>query len=816
MGLPNILQAIKLLKTYPDYRFVLDQACYIKPFLERYPEEGTTFRKFVDEGRLAIVGGTDVMLDVNMPGGESFIRQVLYGKGYFRKKLGVDVTTGWQLDTFGHHAQMPQLLKLAGYKSFWFFRGVPDNKVPSEFIWEGIDGSRIPAFWLPHGYTLTYGSPKSLPEFTKFIKEKFDALASYSRGPGRVGLAGADVSEPEEHLSRLVDEFNQQPDKPFHLRIAVPSDFEKLAAKRDMPVIKCELNPVFQGIYSSRIELKQYTRELEKLLTTAEKLGVLLHYLGVPVDDEVVWQAWEPMLFNQAHDLMSGVMTDHVYEDTVRGYDFSKRLAQEELESRIKNLSSKIDTQGEGPALVVFNSLGWSRTDVVFAKVEFPDRGVMAFKLVDPDGKEIPVQLTEAQYYEDNTLLRAEIAFIAPDVPAMGYCVYRLIPLKSVPDSAANKSVYGKDDFIENEHCRVEFDKLGGGIKNIFVKKSQWSVLKGPGNVVTIEEDKGDFWELYHPLDGGSNIAVKNRQFVPQRGRAIFSDEQKGEPGSAICGPVFSEFRITHPFGSNGTFGTVVRLYAGLHRIDIRTQILNNEQFVRYRVLFPTSIQEYRSVHEIPFGAIQRPEGIEFPAQNWIDCSNGNRGVALLNRGLPGNNTADGTIMLSLMRSTRIVAYGYGGGYEPGMSSDSGLESGKELTFDYSLVPHNGDWHQAGIYQDGVEFNNPLIAFTVPSHPGVLPGKWGFLEISHPNVVMSALKQGENGTVVLRIYEATGQPADGVKIEFSARVISSEEVNLMEEPIRKIKSVNNVVQLNLKPFEIKTIRLNVQQETVKT
>jgi len=181
MGLPNILRALALLKADPSYRFVLDQACYVRPFLERYPEEAATLRLFVDEGRLAIVGGTDVMLDVNMPGGESFVRQVLYGKGYFRSALDVDVKVGWQLDTFGHHAQMPQLMKLGGYGSFWFFRGVSDWTVPGEFLWEGIDGSRIPAFWLPHGYAHTYGSPQELPAFTDFFKQRFDALAPFAR-----------------------------------------------------------------------------------------------------------------------------------------------------------------------------------------------------------------------------------------------------------------------------------------------------------------------------------------------------------------------------------------------------------------------------------------------------------------------------------------------------------------------------------------------------------------------------------------------------------------------------------------------------------
>src|SRR3954466_12856567 len=123
MGLPNILTAVRLLKEHPNYRFTLDQVAYFRPFLERYPEEAAAFRKFVAEGRLQIVCGLNVMPDDNMPSGESFVRQMLYAKGYCRQELGVDVKVGWMLDTFGHHAQMPQLLRLAGYNSFWFFRG---------------------------------------------------------------------------------------------------------------------------------------------------------------------------------------------------------------------------------------------------------------------------------------------------------------------------------------------------------------------------------------------------------------------------------------------------------------------------------------------------------------------------------------------------------------------------------------------------------------------------------------------------------------------------------------------------------------------
>ena len=292
VGLPNILKAMKLLKEQPDYRFVLDQVAYVKPFLERYPDQERDFRKFLAEGRLQLVGGLDVMPDVNMPGGETFIRQMQYGKRYYREQLGVDVTTGWLLDTFGHHAQIPQLLTLAGFKSFWCQRGVNRPDHPSEFLWEGIDGTRIPAFWLPYSYGLLYGSPRSLPEFQAFVRQRFELLTRNSHGSDRVGLAGADITEPEEHLVPMIAAFNKKGDAPFVMRLGVPSEFEAVAAKQaERPVFRGELNPIFQGTYSSRIELKAWMRVMERKLVTAETLGALAHWLGSPCDDSALWRA---------------------------------------------------------------------------------------------------------------------------------------------------------------------------------------------------------------------------------------------------------------------------------------------------------------------------------------------------------------------------------------------------------------------------------------------------------------------------------------------------------------------------------------------
>ena len=347
IGLPNILTVLRLLKTHPEYRFALDQMAFIKPFLERYPEEAVDFRKYVAEGRLQIVGGTDIMPDVNMPSGESWVRSALYGKSYFREKLGVDVTVGWNIDTFGSHAQMPQLLKLAGFKSYWVSRGVPSKDTPPEFLWQGIDGTQIPMFYIGPAAGSFSGAPENSALFERYALDQFAALGPFTRGEDRLAWAMTSaVAEADVNLPDRVEEFNRKNGMPFTIRFGVPTDIESAVKSRGEPtvVVSGELNPIFQGIYSSRIEIKQWYREMERLLTTAEKLATVAGWLGVPVDRQGLEQAWEPVLFNQTHDQASGVMVDKVYTDAVRGYEFSQRLGHQMVGTWWDGVTSKIDT----------------------------------------------------------------------------------------------------------------------------------------------------------------------------------------------------------------------------------------------------------------------------------------------------------------------------------------------------------------------------------------------------------------------------------------------------------------------------------------
>jgi alpha-mannosidase len=813
IGLPNILKALYLLKKYPEYRFVLDQMCYVKPFIDRYPSEVATFRELLSQGRLQIAGGTDTMHDNNIPSGESIVHQYLLGKSYFRKRLGYDVTTGWALDTFGHNAQMPQILKLAGMKSYWFQRGVSSPETPSEFLWQGIDGTQIPAFWLPIGYSALIDVPAEVHEFAGLLKSRFDSLTPFSHGHERVLFAGGDVYEPKEKLPQLIAKVNQESSEPFHTRFALPADFEALVAKRtNRPVIEGELNPVFQGAYSTRIEVKQAIRNSERLLTTAEKLSVMASVLGAPPNHEELGQAWEPLLFNETHDLTSGVMVDKVYADSLQRYAQVRALAEKFIRNSLDSILSHTNTSGQGVPVVVFNTLSWPRSDLAEVDVSFTDAGVRQFALLDSSGKLVATQCLEVLRNEDGGIRQTKIAFIAQDVPAMGFAVYHAVPNVSSPigPPAQTRNTTREDQAsIENEFYRSTFNLWTGEMTSLILKEKNWEVLASSGNVVAREYDGGDFWELYGTLNGARFTSMKKPILAPRPAYTQWSSDSVGGTGTASSGPVFSEFHIRHPFGKN-QFATRVRIYRGLRRIDVSTELVNQEEFVRYRALFPTTVQNGTVTEEIPFGAIERPQNQEFPAQNWIDYSNGTEGLSLINQGLPGNNVTDGKLLLSLMRSTKLISYGYIGGYEPGVGSDTALGIGRKYTLNYALLPHAGDWRASTPWRAGMEFNNPFIVRTAAPHSGELPPKWSLVEVSGDDVVTSALKPGANGKVVIRVYEAAGQSHKGVHAYWRTPISDVHEANLIEDSGAPLSAEHDSFTFDLKPYEIRTFKLKLK------
>jgi alpha-mannosidase len=477
---------------------------------------------------------------------------------------------------------------------------------------------------------------------------------------------------------------------------------------------------------------------------------------------------------------------------------------------------ARVDTSGKGVPITVFNTLGWRRTDVTEVDVPFSDPGVQQIALFDAEGNAVPMQFLNVLRNDDGGVRQARIAFIAHNIPAMGYAVYHVVPnVAGPPEPSAQVHNTMRDDnaAIENEFYRARFNLWTGEMTSLVLKENNWEALAKPGNIVAREYDGGDFWELYGTLNGARFTSMKKEILSPRPAYTHWSSDFVGGSGATTSGAVFSEFHIAHPFGKN-QFATHVRLYNGLRRIDISTDLVNEEEFVRYRVVFPTTIRNGTAMEEIPFGAIERPERQEFPAQNWIDYGDGAHGLSLINQGLPGNNVADGKLMLSLMRSARLISYSFSGGYEPGVGSDSGLGIGGKYTLNYAVVPHAGDWRSASPWRTGLEFNNPLIARTVAAHAGDLPAKWGLLDVSNDDVVMSALKPGKEGTVVVRVYEAAGKPSHGVHANWRVAISQVHEANLIEDAGARVEAQRDSFAFDLKPYEIKTFKLTLQPATI--
>jgi alpha-mannosidase len=521
------------------------------------------------------------------------------------------------------------------------------------------------------------------------------------------------------------------------------------------------------------------------------------------------------VLFNETHDLASGVMTDHVYDDTVGSYAYAERRAGAIINAKWDVLTSRIDTRGPGAPVLVFNPLGWRRTDAAFVDLEFGEGNVTGVSVTDAEGQTVPSQIVESTRYWDGGLKTARVVFVARDIPALGYSTFSAAAAKSSTTGAGEQTEIpaprpaSGETILENGLYRMSVDSQSGAITGLVYKPASWNVLAGRANVVSREEDRGDLWEPYKGLDGGSRIAMTNQQKVPLRGKAVYSDEGAGGTGTVFIGPVVSEFRVERPFGT-GKFATTIKLFQGLRRIEMTTRLVNQEKYVRYQAHFPTSIKDGKATHEIPFGAIDRPNAIEFPAQNWADYSDGHRGLAVLNVGLPGNLVSEGTMLVSLLRAHTLGAYGFGGGYERGMTSDTGFQLGRERSMRYAMIPHDGNWRDAGVVRDGWEFNHPLVCRTVLPHEGSLPKRWGLVDVSSPDVVVSSLKPSRENDVALRVYEASGRPATGVTLNLSTKVLGAQEANLMEDPGKEISTpTDHSVRFDLHPFEIKTIRLRL-------
>ena len=365
-------------------------------------------------------------------------------------------------------------------------------------------------------------------------------------------------------------------------------------------------------------------------------------------------------------------------------------------------------------------------------------------------------------------------------------------------------------DVMENDLFRIEIDAWNGAIRSLVEKRTGWEIIpkdKPFGNSVVRELDNGNFWE-YNGHCKGDALHPMNREHplpVEGDGRAAFSHHYGGD-GRVSNGRARMDYNVNFAFGK-GFFATRIRLYAGLPRIDIHTALINQDERVRYRMALPTTLENGTITQEIPFGAIERPTG-EFPAQNWMDYSGDGKGVAILNRGLPGNNVEENVMMLSLLKCTALKeGYGEVGGFNRSTKTTDGYEIDVPHAFDYALVPHPGDWREAKLVQRGAEFNRPLIALKSEKRSGQLPQRLSLFEVSAENVIVSAVKSSGEG-ILIRLYESEGTATAGVTLRSALAMKAVVETNLIEaDPLPlSLSASDKEIAFNMGAFEIKTFR----------
>jgi alpha-mannosidase len=822
-ALDNLLAMLELLRTQPGYTFVVEQVILLESLLTRHSDLLPELRALAQQGRLEIACGMYVMPDVNMPSGESLLRQAITGQRWLQSRLGVTATTCWIADCWGHPNSLPGLLRHCGYTRYIFWRGKQPWLVSSEFQWRGLDGSRLLCHWTPFGYGAVRfleqqpvaNAPDHMLVPEADIHRLVEAAAGFAATPAVFLGNGGDLARPQRSTVPAITALNQQGDDTRYV-CSTPGRFfdqvEAAAAAGTLPEYDGEFNPVFQGTYSSRIALKQLNRRLESALGAAEKANVLLWLDGGDYPAAQLAEAWRITLVNQFHDIISGTVVDAAYEQAVAQYRTADSLVTRLLMDAVDRATARRSGHHGGMSVLVFNAVPRPRTEVL--RLNTLAIGWSGYRVVDAEGRELPVQLAEREL-----LFQAEL-------PPLGYAVFGLrtadagaprplaqhgsgLVAASKPAPAATRAAPHRietDDF----HVTVQ-----GGVITSLLDKGTGRDYVDPArpfwNDLVLQPDNGDLWLLYEgPLNG--NVRTTTPLADPYPGPVTAEDRVNRAGVSSHATGVTSEITEQGPLRTvvrargalrfwqiRVEFTQQISIYHHLRRIDFRTELTGHGQRYRVRVAFPTPIRPGKITHAVPHGQLERPEG-EYPIQGWFAYGDAEATVYLCNRGLPGANVTDGVLLLSLMRS---VAMEYKG------ASTQAYEDGVHHSFSYSVLPADGA-HPVEPWWEAEALNSPPLTIAAAD---VRPGREPRLRLEPGNVVLSALYR-DGDVLTARLYEAAGTNCRARL--WMAGLRGCLETDALQLNGSALPILDDSVQLEFSPFQIKTLRLDVARTATRS
>jgi alpha-mannosidase len=775
--------ALQLMQEYPNYIYTQSSAQMDAWLQEKYPDIFAQIQKRVAEGRWEIVGGMWDEPDLNMPTGESQVRQLLIGKRYFQDAFGTDVRVGWNPDSFGYNGQLPQIYKKAGVDYFVTQKIGWNDTWPfpyNLFWWEAPDGSRVLTYF-PHKYVNTMDPVKMADDFadleskTPGLDEMMHlyGIGDHGGGPTRAMLDQGQLwMDPKQPFPRVYN----------GTALGFFQDVEKELPALNLPTWKNELYLEYhRGVYTTQAEIKRQNRESEELLLNAEKFASLASLAGAPYPGEQFNEAWKKVLFNQFHDVAAGSGIPVIYKDANRDYADVRQVTEESLRDSLGTLGAYADTSGPGVAVLVMNPLAWDRTDVAEVTIQMP-HATPGVEVLDAEGRLVLSENVDRQPATNSFHLR----FLARAIPSLGYEVFHVVP--AAKPRVAPTSLRVSEGTLENEFLRVRVDAKTGCITSLILKSSNYEALVpgSCGNLLQTFVDKPKQYDAW-------NI---DADFEKQHW-----DLTQAESVQLVAsGPLRAVIRVTKKFQSS-TFVQDITVYAGIPRVDVVTDADWHEQHILLKAGFTLAAHSDVATYEIPFGSIERPttrrtpeeQGMfEVPALQWADLGDAAHGFSLLNDCKYGYDGKDNVLRISLLRSPTY----------PDPLADQGQHH-----FTYSLYPHDQDWRKADTMRQGYALNYKLIASPVIGHDGALGREHSFLRITPANVVLTALKKDEDDdALIARFYEWAGQEAD-VTLDLPAGAQHAFRANLLEKPGDSLPLDGNRVTIHTEPYSIETVKI---------
>ena len=589
---------LRNIKKYDNFIFAESQAQMFTWLKEDYPEVFEQVKKYVDEGRIELQGGMWVESDCNLPSGESWIRQFLYGKRYFKEEFGKDMKMCWLPDCFGFPATLPQVIKGCGMDYFMTIKIMSNtvNEFPhSSFKWKGLDGSEVLAHMEPAGDYNSGASPLAIFKSNKRNKEKESVpvcLLLYGDGDGGGGPGEGHI----EYVSRMQKGiYGLAPVKPSK----AIDFFEELEKYNDViPEYDGELYyERHQGTYTSQAAAKLWNRRMENMLHLVELLGAEGKLRGVSYDRALVESIWKEVLLYQFHDVLPGSSIKRVYDESRERY--------KELYKQIQGVAAKlIDdmSSGESEEYTAINP-------VDFARKEF---------------------------------IRVEDKWYSVDLPAMG--AGKIVPVENMDVSSLT---FGENT-ISNGLITITFGK-GGEITSLFdVKNAKELVREGQYfNKLTVYEDPFMYynaWDIRMDYDKlkkhslkleGSDTYIDGVRVV-RRNRYRFMDSQFEQTVALTLGDTLVQFDMDADWHEELKMlraDFIPSVFADKVKCDIQFGQIDR------------STKNDTSIEQAQF---------EVCAHKFVNLDGEDYSLALFNRCKYGHKVKEGMLSLALLRAPRF------------------------------------------------------------------------------------------------------------------------------------------------------------------